>query len=109
MKTALLGLDVGTTSTKAVLFGLDVFNPFQPEVMDVFEINKQYAGRLSFFGGISTQNTLPYSTVEQVRNEVRRLIDLGRNGGYIGSPAHSIPADTRPENIAAMIEVLQNQ
>ncbi len=38
-----------------------------------------------------------------------RLDQVGRNGGYIASPAHSIPADARPENIAAMIEVLQNQ
>lgn len=89
--------------------GLDVFNSFQPEVMNVFEIKKQYAKRLSFFGGVSTQTTLPYGTVEQVRDEVRQMIELGRDGGYIASPAHSIPADARPENIAAMIEVLQNQ
>jgi len=89
--------------------GLDVFNPFQPEVMDVFALKKQYAGRLSFFGGISTQTTLPFGTLEQVREEVHQLLEMGREGGYIASPAHAIPADARPENIAAMIEVLQNQ
>lgn len=90
--------------------GLDVFNPFQPEVMDVYQMKLKYGDRLSFFGGISTQKTLPYGTVAEVKEEVRRLLDeIGKNGGYIASPAHDIPPDARPENIAAMIEVLQNQ
>jgi uroporphyrinogen decarboxylase len=90
--------------------GLDIFNPFQPEVMDVFEIKKWYGNDLSFYGGISIQRTLPFGTVPQVRDEVRRLLDLvGANGGYIASPSHDIPGDAKPENIAAMIEVLQNQ
>lgn len=90
--------------------GLDIFNPFQPEVMDVFEVKRQYGDSLSFYGGISIQRTLPFGTVRQVRDEVRRLIDLvGENGGYIASPSHDTPRDAKPENIAAMIEVLQNQ
>ncbi len=90
--------------------GLDVFNPFQPEVMDIYEIKKTFGDRLSFFGGISTQETLPYGTVEQTREEVKRLLDeVGRNGGLIASPAHSIPGDARPENVMAMIEVLNSQ
>jgi uroporphyrinogen decarboxylase len=28
--------------------GLDIFNPFQPEVMDVFENKRRYGSRLSF-------------------------------------------------------------
>jgi uroporphyrinogen decarboxylase len=90
--------------------GLDVFNPFQPEVMDVFEMKKIYGDRLSFFGGISTQKTLPYGTVAQVKDEVRKLLEVvGKNGGYIAAPAHSIPRDAKSENIAAMIEVLRGQ
>lgn len=90
--------------------GLDVFNPFQPEVIDPAEVKKQYGDRLSFYGGISTQKTLPFGTVEQVREEVKRLLDvIGNGGGYIASPAHAVPGDAKPENIAAMIEVLQNQ
>ncbi len=90
--------------------GVDVFNPFQPEAMDVFDIKRQYGDSLSFYGGISTQRTLPYGTVDQVRDEVERLLEVvGRNGGYIAAPAHAIPGDAKPENVAAMIEVLQNQ
>jgi uroporphyrinogen decarboxylase len=90
--------------------GLDVFNPFQPEVMNVFEMKKQYGDRLTFYGGISTQNTLPFGSVADIRTETRRLLDeVGASGGLIASPAHAIPPDAKPENIAAMIEVLQHQ
>jgi len=90
--------------------GLNVFNPFQPEVMDVFEVKKKYGDRLSFYGGISTQITLPYGTVEGTKDEVKRLIDeVGRDGGFIASPAHAIPGDVKPENYLAMMEVLESQ
>jgi uroporphyrinogen decarboxylase len=90
--------------------GLDVFNPFQPEVMDVYEMKARFGNYLSFFGGISVQKTLPYGTVTETKDEVKRLLDVvGKNGGYIASPSHAIPGDARPKNIAAMIEVLQNQ
>jgi uroporphyrinogen decarboxylase len=90
--------------------GLDVFNPLQPEVMDVAAIKREFGTRLSFYGGISTQRTLPFGTAQETRDEVRRLLDvLGRDGGYVASPAHAIPPDARPENVAAMLDVLQHQ
>jgi uroporphyrinogen decarboxylase len=90
--------------------GVDVFNPFQPEVMDVEEMKRRYGSRISFFGGISTQRTLPYGTTAQVKDEVRRLLDrIGRDGGYIAAPAHDVPRDAKPENVAAMLEVLRGQ
>jgi uroporphyrinogen decarboxylase len=87
--------------------GVDIFNPFQPEVIDVFEAKRKYGRDLSFHGGISTQRTLPYGTPQQVRDEVRRLMDeVGKEGGLIAAPAHAIPGDAKPENMAAMFEVL---
>ena len=69
-----------------------------------------YGNDLTFYGGISIQKTLPFGSVSQVRDEVRRLMDtIGKQGGYVASPSHDIPGDARPKNIAAMIEVLQNQ
>ncbi len=90
--------------------GVDVFNPFQPEVMDVEKLKHAHGKRLSFFGGISTQKTLPYGSPADVREEVRRLVRaIGREGGYIAAPAHDVPKDARAENVAAMIETLRNQ
>ena len=90
--------------------GLDCFNPFQPEVMDVVEMKKQFGRDLSFYGGISTQRTLPYGAPDDVREEVKRNCEkIGESGGYIAAPSHSIPGDAPPENIHAMLEVLQGQ
>lgn len=90
--------------------GLQVFNPFQPEVMDVRETKRRYYGRLAFFGGISVQRLLPHGTPDEVRSEVKQLLrDLGKGGGYIASPSHAVPGDVPPENIVAMIDVLRNQ
>lgn len=90
--------------------GLNMFNPFQPEVMDPFEMKRQYHGRLAFNGGISIQRLLPFGTPAQVRDEVRQLLrEVGAGGGYVAGPSHALPGDIPAENIAAMIEVLQNQ
>lgn len=87
--------------------GLDCFNPFQPEVMDPYEMKRLHGDRLSFWGGISTQKLLPYGTPEEVRTEARRMMqEVGRNGGLILAPAHGIPGDARPENIMALIETV---
>ena len=89
--------------------GVNCFNPFQPEVMDVYALAPQYRGRLAFHGGMSTQRTLPYGNAEDVRNETRRLIELGREGGYIFAPAHSVEGDVPLENLLAFIETIKAQ
>ena len=89
--------------------GLNCFNPFQPEVMDVKSLMKQYHGRLAFHGGMSTQKTLPYGTVDDVRRETEELLDLGRDGGYIFAPAHAVEGDVPLENMLAFIETVQAQ
>ena len=89
--------------------GLNVFNPFQPEVMDIFALKKQYHGRLAFHGGMSIQRVLPFGTPDEARLETRRLIEAGREGGYIFAPSHSVPPDVPPENLVAMMEELRAQ
>ena len=102
--------DVKEVFPDLVEIGLNIFNPFQPEVMDVFETKRKYYGQLSFFGGISVQRLLPLGTPDEVRRETRRLLwELGKGGGYIATPSHDIPSDVPAENMAAMLEVLQNQ
>lgn len=89
--------------------GLNCFNPFQPEVMDVFDILKRYRGRLAFHGGLSTQRTLPYGSVEDVRTATRKLLDAGAGGGYVFAPAHAVEGDVSLENMLAFIEILHAQ
>jgi uroporphyrinogen decarboxylase len=90
--------------------GLDIFNTFQPEVMDVAFCKREYGGYLTFYGGISTQQVLPRVSPAELVTEIHRMIDLvGRDGGYIVAPTHSIPRDVPPENIATFIEMVRNQ
>ena len=89
--------------------GLNCFNPFQPEVMDVEALLRQYRGRLAFYGGLSTQKTLPYGSEEDVRAESRRLLEMGAEGGYIFAPAHAVEGDVPIENMLAFIETAQAQ
>ncbi|NQT92638.1 MAG: uroporphyrinogen-III decarboxylase-like protein [Lentisphaerae bacterium] len=92
-----------------VEIGLNVFNPFQPEVMDVFELKKRYHGRLAFHGGMSIQKTLPFGTESEVREMTARLVEAGREGGFIFATSHGVPRDVPPENLVAMVEVLKSQ
>lgn len=89
--------------------GVNCFNPFQPEVMDVDALMLRYRGRLAFHGGLSTQRTLPYGTPDEVRRQVRHLLDMGSQGGYIFAPAHAVEGDVPLENMLAFIEEVQAQ
>jgi uroporphyrinogen decarboxylase len=99
--------DVDELFDDLVAIGLSCFNPFQPEVMDVYDLLPRYRGRLAFHGGLSTQRTLPFGTADDVRAEVRRLLELGRDGGYIFAPAHDVEGDVPLENMLAAIELVQ--
>lgn len=93
-----------------VEMGLDVLNPIQPEAMDIARLKALYGDRLAFWGGISTQRTLPYGTPDEVRAEARAVRDLmGKGGGYVLSPAQSIQSDVPAENLMALLEVAREQ
>jgi uroporphyrinogen decarboxylase len=89
--------------------GVHCFNPFQPEVMDIYELLPRYRGRLAFHGGLSTQKTLPFGDVDDVRSETRRLLQLGRDGSYLFAPAHDVEGDVPLENMLAAIDLAQQQ
>ena len=86
--------------------GAQVLNPVQPEAMDLRQLKGRFGDRLTFWGGISTQKTLPYGTPDEVRKEARRVRELlAEGGGYIFSPAQEIQGDVPAANIMALIEV----
>ena len=86
--------------------GLDVLNPVQPEAMDIGRLKADYGAKLAFWGGISTQQTLPYGTPDEVKEEARRVRDLmAVDGGYILAPSQEIQGDVPAENILALLEV----
>jgi len=89
--------------------GLEVLNPFQPLAagMEPVALKRDFGKHLTFHGGIDMQELLPHATVQQVRDETQRLLDiLNQDGGWIACSSHNLQPDTPPENIVAMYEVL---
>ncbi len=88
-----------------VEMGLEVLNPVQPECMELSGLKRDYGDKLTFFGGISTQRTLPYGTPEEVWKETEDTIRLmSVNGGYITAPSQEIQTDVPYENLRALID-----
>lgn len=88
--------------------GIDVLNPLQTTAkgMDPQRIKNVHGDRLSFWGGgVETQTTLPFGTVDDIRREVcERITVLGKGGGYVFAPIHNIQADIPPEKILAVFD-----
>ena len=82
--------------------GFNVINPIQPECMDPAEMKRRYGDRITLHGCISLQRTLPFGSVEDVRDEIEALIrQCGYNGGLVAMPSNVIQPDTSVENIVA--------
>ena len=87
--------------------GADVLNPIQWRCggMEREGLKNDFGDKLVFHGAMDNQKTLPFGTVEDVRQEVLdNLRILGEGGGYILAPCHNIQAVSPPENIVAMYE-----
>ena len=66
---------------------------------------RQLGNEMFFYGGIDVQETLPWGSVEDVRNEVRvRIWEMAHGGGYLCSSSHRLEHDVPIENTLAMIE-----
>ena len=85
--------------------GVDVLNPVQPECMNPVKLKKEYGNRLSFWGTIGTQTTMPFGTPDEVREVVKHMIEtVGRGGGLLIAPTHVLEPDVPWENILAFVE-----
>jgi uroporphyrinogen decarboxylase len=55
--------------------GLDVLHPIQKYSMDEEKIIEQYRDQICFWAGMEVQRILPFGSPEDVRQEMRFLID----------------------------------
>ena len=88
--------------------GCDVLDPLQPAANDIFKLKEVFGNRLSFMGGLDTQSYLSFGSPEEVKHKVKKVLSImGKDGGYIAAPSHTItiPAKNRLAMIDAIDEI----
>jgi len=88
--------------------GVDILNPVQigADNMDPRSLKDEFGENIVFWGGgIDAQHVLPFAKPDEVREHVRKNLEIFKpGGGYVFGNAHNIQADVPPENIVAMYE-----
>jgi uroporphyrinogen decarboxylase len=90
--------------------GVEILNPIQPRAtgMEPDRLKREFGDRLTFYGGIDTQELLPNGEPEEVSAATKQLIGLlGESGGYILSAAHTLQEDVPAPNIIAMYRAVK--
>ena len=92
--------------------GLDIINPVQTNCagMEPGALKRDFGRDMVFWGGgCDTREVLPTGTPAQVREDVRRRVEiLAPGGGFMFQQVHNIMADVPPENIVAMFEAVRD-
>ena len=89
--------------------GIDILNPVQISAanMEPERLMQSFGGRIVFWGGgCDTQRVLPFGTPDEVREHVRRNIEVfsSGSGGFVFTQVHNIQQDVPVENVEAMFQ-----
>ena len=91
--------------------GVDILNPVQISAagMDPAYLKKEFGKDLVFWGGgIDTQVILPSGTKQQIRDMVKRNVEIfGKDGGFVFATIHNAQPDVPVENFIAMWEAFK--
>lgn len=99
--------DIEPIIPELIEVGVEILNPVQPECMDPTKIKNEYGDRLAFWGTIGTQSVMPFGTPEDVRRNVRERIEtVGRGGGLVLAPSHTLEPEVPWENVLAFVEAV---
>ena len=103
--------DVATLVDDFIEIGVDILNPIQTSagtMSDLPALKKRYGKNIAFCGGIDSHRVLPFGTVEEVRDEVRRVMQiLGPGGGCMVGAVHTVMNDVPAENVLAMVDAVE--
>ena len=88
--------------------GIDIINPVQISAkgMDPALLKQKYGKNLCFWGGgCNTQTVLGTGSVEDVRQNVKELVDIFKpGGGFVFNQVHNVMGNVPVENIVAMLD-----
>lgn len=88
--------------------GLNILNPVQSKSMDPARLKKRFGDKLTFWGTIDNQHTMPFGTPQEVVEEVKaRLRGVAQGGGLIIGPAHNVQPNTPVENLLAFYKAVE--
>jgi uroporphyrinogen decarboxylase len=103
--------DVAPLIEDFIEIGVDILNPIQAsagKMSDFPALKKRFGTNIVFCGGIDTHRILPFGSVDEVREEVRRVIQaFGPGGGYMVGAVHTVMDDVPPENVLAMVDAVE--
>ncbi len=91
--------------------GYDVINPVQTSCRDMEpeRLKREFGRDLCFWGGgCDTRRVLNRGTPAEVRDHVRRRVEiLAPGGGFVFNTVHNILPEVPPENVVAMFEAIR--
>ena len=103
--------DVAPLIPDFIDIGVDILNPIQTStgsISDLPSLKKRFGKNMVFCGGIDSHRILPFGSVEEVRQEVRRVMQaLGPEGGCMIGAVHTVMNDVPPENVLAMVDAVE--
>jgi uroporphyrinogen decarboxylase len=103
--------DVAPLIEDFIEMGVDILNPIQTSagsMSDLRALKNRFGRNIVFCGGIDSQHILPHGSVSEVRDEVRRVMQiLGPGGGCMIGAVHTIMNDVPPENVLAMVDAVE--
>ena len=86
--------------------GIDVLHPIQKYTMEEKRIAGAFGDKIAIWSGFDVQQTIPYGTPEEVRREVRFLIDTyaRRDGRFMLTLGNGATPDTPLESLDALLD-----
>jgi uroporphyrinogen decarboxylase len=90
--------------------GFDVINPVQTTCrgMEPEQLKADFGRDICFWGGgCDTKTVLPHGTTQEVKDDVKRRLEIfAPGGGFVFNAVHNILPDVPPQNIVAMFEAV---
>lgn len=88
--------------------GVDALNPVQISAkgMEAEGLKRDFGSRITFWGGgVDTQHVLPNGTLDEIRADVKKNLDVfKRGGGYVFCQVHNLQGDLDIDRVLAMYD-----
>ena len=87
-----LGLSIRKLIPRLIDLGLDVLDVVQTNAVDMNleDLERDAKGKLTYAGTMCVQDVLPHKKPAEVRQEVKRPLELFSDGGLVICPSHQL-------------------